>query len=68
MRFLICQQEQDEIAAGRELLRQLMEHASRFVREEIPVSELIVGMKAADRTDFPRKSKSAPTHASPCHA
>ena len=45
VKFLICQQEEDEIAAGKELLRQLEEYAGSFRREEIPLSELVVGFK-----------------------
>ena len=45
VKFLICQQEEDEIAAGMKLLRQLEEYAAGFRREEIPVSELVVGFK-----------------------
>ena len=45
VKFLICQQEEDEIATGMKLLRQLEEYAAGFRREEIPVSELVVGFK-----------------------
>ena len=45
IKFLTCQQVDDEMEAGRELLRQCADHAKRFKREEIPASELVVGMK-----------------------
>ena len=45
VKFLICQEVSDEMAAGRELLKQCAEYASQFQREEIPASELIIGMK-----------------------
>lgn len=45
VKFLICQQVSDEMEAGRELLSQLASYASSFQREEIPASELVVGMK-----------------------
>lgn len=45
VKFLICQQEPDEIAAGKALLAELAAYVSGFVREEIPVSELVVGFK-----------------------
>ncbi len=45
VKFLVCQQEEDELAAGSALLAELAEYAGRFRREEIPASELIVGMK-----------------------
>ena len=45
VKFLTCQQVEDELEAGRELLQQCAAFASRFHREEIPASELVVGMK-----------------------
>ncbi len=45
VKFLICQEEADEIAAGSALLRELAAYAGAFRREEIPASELVVGMK-----------------------
>jgi altronate hydrolase len=45
VKFLICQEADDEIAAGSQLLRTLAEYAGQFEREELPASELVVGMK-----------------------
>ena len=45
VKFLVCQDEEDEIARGRELLIECAEYARGFAREEIPTSELVVGMK-----------------------
>lgn len=45
MKFLVCQEAKDEIAAGSTLLGQLAEYAAAFRREDIPASELVVGMK-----------------------
>ncbi|MBO6158501.1 MAG: altronate dehydratase [Firmicutes bacterium] len=45
VKFLVCQQVEDEIAEGRKLLKELAEYAGSFQREEIPASELVVGMK-----------------------
>ncbi len=45
VKFLTCQQVEDEFAAGRELLTQLAAFAGRFQREELPASELVIGMK-----------------------
>ena len=45
VKFLTCQEVEDELAAGRELLKQLAEYAGQFAREPIPASELVVGMK-----------------------
>ena len=45
VRFLITQEAEDEIEEGMKLLDQLTEYASRQKREEIPASELIIGLK-----------------------
>lgn len=45
VKFLICQQVDDEMAAGRELLEECAAYASGFQCESIPASELVVGMK-----------------------
>ena len=45
VKFLICQEAEDEIAAGSALLKELAAYAQKFTREPIPASELIVGMK-----------------------
>jgi len=45
VKFLTCQEVTDEMAAGRELLKQCAAYASQFHREKIPSSELIIGMK-----------------------
>lgn len=45
VKFLTCQQVEDELVAGRALLEELAAFASRFQREEIPASELVIGMK-----------------------
>ncbi|MBR7074827.1 MAG: altronate dehydratase [Oscillospiraceae bacterium] len=45
VKFLTCQQVEDEFEAGAKLLKELAEYASQFKREELPASELVVGMK-----------------------
>lgn len=45
VKFLICQDVEDEHEAGSALLRELAEYAGKFQREPIPASELVVGMK-----------------------
>ena len=45
VKFLTCQQVEDELEAGSELLKDLAAYAAQFERESIPVSELVVGMK-----------------------
>lgn len=43
--FLTCQQVKDEFAASRTLLERCASFAEQFHREEIPASELVIGMK-----------------------
>ena len=45
IRFMICQQVEDELETGRQLLKQCAIFAGQFQREEIPASELVIGMK-----------------------
>ena len=45
VKFLVCQQAEDELAAGSALLRELADFASRARRETIPAGELVVGLK-----------------------
>ena len=45
VKFLTCQQVEDEFEAGAKLLKELAEYAGQFKREELPASELVVGMK-----------------------
>ncbi len=45
VKFLTCQHVEDEMEAGREILKKLAGFAGSFHREEIPASELVIGMK-----------------------
>ena len=45
VKFLTCQNVEDELVAGREILKELAAYAAQFKREPIPASELVVGMK-----------------------
>lgn len=45
IRFLICQECEDEIAEGTEIINALKALAEKDERTEVPVSELVVGMK-----------------------
>ena len=45
VKFLTCQQTDDEMRDGRALLEQCADFAKQFQREEIPASELVIGMK-----------------------
>jgi len=44
IKFLVCQDHEDEFSEGRKLLMELAEYASRFHRETCPASKLVVGM------------------------
>lgn len=45
VKFLVCQDFDDEIEEGLKLVKELIGYASGFHREKVPVSELIVGLK-----------------------
>lgn len=45
IKFLTCQEVTDEVAVGRDLLKECAAYAGKFHREGIPCSELVVGMK-----------------------
>ncbi len=45
VKFLTCQQVSNELEAARPILEELAAFAGSFHREEIPASELVVGMK-----------------------
>lgn len=45
VKFMICQNETDELETGAALLAELAAYAAQFRREALPVSKLVVGMK-----------------------
>ena len=45
VKFLVCQEAEDELAEGSRLLKELAEYAGTFRRQDIPAGELVVGMK-----------------------
>lgn len=45
IQFITCQEVEDELEAGRHALEACAAYAGRFEREEIPASELVIGMK-----------------------
>ncbi|MBR6149334.1 MAG: altronate dehydratase [Lachnospiraceae bacterium] len=45
VRFMVCQDEADEIERGEELLKELIDYASEDVREEVSADRLTVGLK-----------------------
>ena len=45
IKFLVCQDAEDEIAEGVKLVKQLIEYAGGDERQEVPVSKLVIGLK-----------------------
>jgi len=45
VKFLITQNVEDELEEGSKILAELAQYAGKFTREDIPASELVVGMK-----------------------
>ncbi len=52
VKFLVCQESSDEIADGVKLINELKEYADTFDREDIPVSELKIGLKCGGSDGF----------------
>ncbi len=52
MRFMITQDVDNEIETGETLLKECIDQAASFHREEIPASELIVGLKCGGSDGF----------------
>ncbi|MBQ3898232.1 MAG: altronate dehydratase [Lachnospiraceae bacterium] len=52
VKFLVCQESDDEMEDAAELVRELIEYASGFSREPIPASKLIIGMKCGGSDGF----------------
>ncbi|MBQ9766811.1 MAG: altronate dehydratase [Lachnospiraceae bacterium] len=45
VKFLVCQEVEDEVAEAERLLDELIAYAGSFKREEIPANELVIGLK-----------------------
>ncbi|MBP2634726.1 MAG: Altronate dehydratase [Firmicutes bacterium] len=52
VKFLVTQDVEDEMAAGRQLVEELIGYAGRAKRESCPVSELVVGLKCGGSDGF----------------
>lgn len=52
VKFLAAQEVEDEIESGLALLDELINYASKYSREECPVSELVVGLKCGGSDGF----------------
>ncbi|MCR4744493.1 MAG: altronate dehydratase family protein [Lachnospiraceae bacterium] len=45
VKFLVCQDVEDEVEEGSKLLKELADYASQFKRQEISADKLVIGMK-----------------------
>lgn len=52
VRFLVCQEVEDEMEAGEAILEELIDYASAFQREPVSSSKLIIGMKCGGSDGF----------------
>ena len=52
VKFLVCQESEDEIADGVELVRELIEYAAPMKRVPVSASKLIVGLKCGGSDGF----------------
>ncbi len=52
VKFLVCQESDDEIADGVKIVEDLIKYAASFEREDVPASELIVGLKCGGSDGF----------------
>jgi altronate hydrolase len=52
VRYLVCQDEQDEIAAGVKLVKELIHYAAHFKRTEQSVAKLVLGLKCGGSDGF----------------
>ena len=52
VKFLVCQESEDEMEDAEKLIEELIEYAATFEREPIPASKLIIGMKCGGSDGF----------------
>jgi altronate hydrolase len=52
IRFMVCQDETDEIETGLHLLSELKAYVDTFKRQVVPVSSLVIGMKCGGSDGF----------------
>ncbi len=52
VKFLVCQECEDEMAEGEKLLDELIAYAGEFKREEVSASKLVIGMKCGGSDGF----------------
>ena len=52
VKFLVCQEEEDEIVKGAEMMKDLCAFANNFKREACSASELVIGLKCGGSDGF----------------
>lgn len=52
VKFLVCQEEEDEIEKGVSYMKELCAYANQFQRETCPASELVIGLKCGGSDGF----------------
>ena len=52
VKFLVCQEAEDEIAQGVDMMKELCAYAEGFSREECSASELVIGLKCGGSDGF----------------
>jgi len=52
VKFLVCQESEDEMADGLKLLEELIDYASGFEREPVSVNKLVIGLKCGGSDGF----------------
>lgn len=52
VKFVVSQEHEDEVAVALEVLGELVNYASGFTREDVPASELVIGLKCGGSDGF----------------
>ena len=52
VKFVICQEHEDEVEKALEVVAELVDYAATFTREEVPASELVIGLKCGGSDGF----------------
>ena len=52
VKFIIAQEHDDEVEASLEVLADLVDYAAGFTREDVPASELVIGLKCGGSDGF----------------
>ncbi len=52
VKFLVCQESDDEISDGVNIVKELIDYAEKFTREKISAQELVIGLKCGGSDGF----------------